>query len=737
MAESRERQRDIKAAPRPTDAAERTSRLGALGWLSNARAALVVNPWEAVAYAAIVLAALATRLWDLGSRAIHHDESLHAFYAWNLASGQGYEHNPMMHGPFQIEASAAVFRLFGDSDFTARILYVVAGTILVLMPLLLRKRLGMWGALFASAMLAVSPTMLYFSRFARNDIIMAVWTLGLVVCMWRYLDEGRNRYLYVAAAFLALAFATKETAYLVTGILGLYLVLVILSRAWPGIREKITVGRVSPPVALYRIASGVISSSTAIVSQSRGSRHAGFLMLLITVTLPMWAAMLSILQDTPVLSWSNLVLAAPVGGGGPIGAPLRGGNVLAAYLLIVLGLFGAYLGWRWRWGVWWRSAAIFYAIVVLLYTTLLSHPNGLGSGVWQSLGYWVVQQGEARGSQPWYYYFVIGPVYEYLPMLLAAAGAVYYLRRRDAFGHFLVFWVVLSLGLYTVASEKMPWLLLNITLPLVILAGRFLGELVGRIEWRRTLKHGGLALVPGVPLLIVLLYVAAFYDVQDWGISDVLLIAGALVGVAGLAVTGYLIARRIGTANFAAFATLPLVGILLILTVRTGWNAAYRNGDVPVEMIVYTQTTPDIARLVNETGDGVPVTIDGTNGFHWPWRWYLRNNDQAGFTSYEGTTFDRPPGASVLLVHSKNQADADPVLLEQYVEGKRIKHRWWFPENYRGLTPGKFLSALLDREAWRNAKDYFLHRKIRSSLGSEDAYVYFARGFPTTFEPSP
>ena len=39
-------------------------------------------------------------------------------------------------------------------------------------------------------LLAFSPAMLYYSRFARNDILMAVWALGIVIAMWRYLDEG-------------------------------------------------------------------------------------------------------------------------------------------------------------------------------------------------------------------------------------------------------------------------------------------------------------------------------------------------------------------------------------------------------------------------------------------------------------------------------------------------------------------------------------------------------------------
>lgn len=720
-------------------AAKSKLRLGTQRLVSTFRSALLANPWEAGAYTVIVLVALLARVWDLGSRAIHHDESLHAFYSWSLASGHGYEHNPMMHGPFQIEASAAIFRMFGDSDFTARILYVIAGTILVLMPLFLRKRLGTMGSLFSSTMLAISPTMLYFSRFARNDIIIAVWTLGLVVCTWRYIDEGRNRYLYVASILLSLAFTTKETAYLITAILGLYLAMVRLSQIWPSIREKIVFGKVSPPVALYKIVTGLISSTSGFIDQSRGSRHAEFLILLITLTLPMWAAALSIFQNTPLLSWSHLVLATPVDGGGPIGAPLRGGNVLAAYFLIVLGLFGGYLGWRWRWAVWWRSAAIFYSIFAVLYTTLLSNPSGLGSGLWQSLGYWVVQQGEARGNQPWYYYFVLGPIYEYLPIILSIAGIIYYLRRKDSFGRFLVFWTILTLAIYTIASEKMPWLLVNITLPAIILAGRFLGEIVGRIEWHRVIRGREIALIPGVCLLIILLYVVAFYHVSDWQPSDTLLIAGALTGVISLVIMGCVMVQRIGVKNLATLITLPIVGFLLVLTIRTSWNASYHNGDVPIEMLVYTQTTPDLAKLaasLEEPNATVAVTIDGTNGFNWPWRWYLRNNDHASFVSYDGAPPDSPPAGSVLLIHSKNQPEADPILLEHYAEGKRIKHRWWFPENYRGLTPAKFLSALVNREAWHTAKDYFLHRKLSSSLGSEDAYIYFARGFSSTFEAS-
>src|SRR5688572_9946184 len=45
--------------------------------------------WESLAYLLLIVAAALTRFWDLGSRALHHDESLHAYYSWLFATGEG------------------------------------------------------------------------------------------------------------------------------------------------------------------------------------------------------------------------------------------------------------------------------------------------------------------------------------------------------------------------------------------------------------------------------------------------------------------------------------------------------------------------------------------------------------------------------------------------------------------------------------------------------------------------
>ena len=95
----------------------------------RALAGVAARYWEMATYAALLVTAAAMRFWDLGSRAIHHDESLHAYYAWRLSEGMGYTHDPMMHGPFQFESTAALFFVFGAGDVTARVLYAAAGSV--------------------------------------------------------------------------------------------------------------------------------------------------------------------------------------------------------------------------------------------------------------------------------------------------------------------------------------------------------------------------------------------------------------------------------------------------------------------------------------------------------------------------------------------------------------------------------------------------------------------------------
>ena len=743
--------------------------------------ALSLRPWELPGYGLLIIIGAAMRLWDLGSRAMHHDESLHALYSWNFAEGRGYAHDPMMHGPFQMEATAGVFYVLGDGEFTARLLYAVAGTLLIALPFFLRYRLGRIGALLVSVMLTFSPAMLYFSRFARNDILMSVWVLGLVIAMWRYLDSGRSRYLYIASALLALAFATKENAYFIAGCLGLFLLIVSLARNWHSIHGGVEIGRTSTPAAVGRLVKGAWNAIPFGPRLATVSRPAGFFILLFTLSMPLGAPFIGWLHDALLLGWTRLLLITPDIAGDPrvifdpgnpnydarlvdfryeglnlsepMGAPAGGGLVVA--VLIAAGLIAAavYIGMRWKPTVWWRCAAIFGLIWTLAYSSFFTNWTGIASGGWRSAGYWLAQQQlpVARGNQPTYYYVLLTSLYEFLPLILAVAGAVYYLRRRDFFDLFLVFWAGLTFLLYTMAGEKMPWLLVNVALPLIVLAGRFLGDMVERVEWRRLVSGGGLYLIGGVPVTILLLYALVFLDVSSDDPFSLVLLAASLGSLAAIAVSGYAIARRVGYASFFAFATIPLAVFLLGLTVRTAWNASYENGDIPVEMLVYTQTTPHVSGLYEHVGearaqaaasDPLLLTVDDTSGFSWPWAWYLRDSDTYT-VSYNSFGASELPSyaseSSVLVVHRNNRQKAAPNIGDEFGEGTLVRHRWWFPEHkYRDLSLGTLVRGVADRSVLRSVFEYFLDRGVVfDDIGSEDSYVYFREGFPADFVPRP
>ncbi len=189
-------------------------------------------PWltrEVGIYGGLLLLSLVMRLVLLADKPLHHDESLHATYSWYLYRGRGYTYDPMMHGPFQFHLTALVFFLFGVSEFTARLLPALFGTAIVALPWFLRKELGRAGALFLAIMLSLSPSFLYFSRFERNDIYIAFFTLAMVALFFRFLDRPRHIHVILLGAVWALSFTAKENTFITAFVFGLF-VLGVLAR---------------------------------------------------------------------------------------------------------------------------------------------------------------------------------------------------------------------------------------------------------------------------------------------------------------------------------------------------------------------------------------------------------------------------------------------------------------------------------------------------------------------------
>ena len=111
--------------------------------------------YEVVIFAIIMLLAAISRFYNLGTRVMSHDESLHTYFSWLLYKGSGYQHNPMMHGPLQFHLIALSYFLFGASDFTARIPAAIFNIATIGLAWYWRRYLGKVGGLVAEFLMVI------------------------------------------------------------------------------------------------------------------------------------------------------------------------------------------------------------------------------------------------------------------------------------------------------------------------------------------------------------------------------------------------------------------------------------------------------------------------------------------------------------------------------------------------------------------------------------------------------
>ncbi|QDX40447.1 flippase activity-associated protein Agl23 [Salarchaeum sp. JOR-1] len=158
--------------------------------------------------------ALAVRLYDLGHRVAHQDEARVADWILQYMAMGTWEYRPIIHGPFLPHANGVLFDLLGPSDFAMRLLPAVAGALLPLAALLYRTRLRDGETIALGLLLAANPLLLYYSRFMRNDLLLAAVMFAAVGCFVRAWDTKRLRWLPVAALLFGLGFTMKENALL-------------------------------------------------------------------------------------------------------------------------------------------------------------------------------------------------------------------------------------------------------------------------------------------------------------------------------------------------------------------------------------------------------------------------------------------------------------------------------------------------------------------------------------------
>ena len=747
---------------------------------------------EIVIFAVIMLLAFVTRFYKLEPRVMSHDESLHTYFSWLLYRGQGYQHSPMMHGPFQFHIVALTYFLFGASDFTSRIPAVLFSIATVGMVWFWRRYLGKWGALSAGLLLVISPYMLYYGRYVRNESFVGFSGLVMLYAMLRHLEVGGKKYLFLMAAALVLHFTTKETAFIYTAqaliYLAIYFIAQVTRRPWKDAEKDyrsfiITLGitvllaGAAVGYGLYsRDASTIAGNETAMPSDPstttvplatpasasvsptlilaaatlialivaafflirgytweriRKERTFDLLMVAGTLVLPM----LSPFAIKGLERWLQVSIPTTAAEVQAAAGDTKSILVIAG-LLVVMFILSGVIGLLWNKEKWWKIALIFWIPFTILYTTVFTNSDGFFTGTIGSLGYWIVQQAVARGSQPWYYYILIQiPIYEFLPALGLILAIILGFRRKitsrieedivddndevinlleaeetnteeknfpNTFS-LLVWWSIITIVALSYAGEKMPWLTYHMAWPMILITGWALGRVIDTTNWEK-LKEQHIPLTLATLAIFVVSIMGTLLalggstppfqgkELAQLQATSAFLLP-AIVAILSAGGITYLF-KEWTFAEVRHVFVLVVFAFLALLTGRAAFRASYITYDQATEFLVYAHGATGIKEIIKQAteiskrttgGMGVAIAYDASapdTGVSWPFVWYLRD-----FTNQR--SFDQPTrslrDSVVVIVDEKNFDKIEPAIGPGYYRVDYIR-MWWPMQDYFSLS---------------------------------------------------
>ncbi len=786
---------------------------------------------EIVIFAAVILLAVITRFYDLGSRVMSHDESLHTYFSWLLYRGQGYEHSPMMHGPFQFHSVALTYFLFGASDFTSRIPAALFSVATVGMVWVWRRYLGKWGALIAGLLLAISPYMLYYGRYVRNESFVGFSGLIMLYAMLRHLEVGGKKYLFILAGALAFHFTTKETAFIYTAqaliYLAIYFIAQVTRRPWKDAEKEyrsfiialvvtVLLAVAAVGYGLYTRDAGIISGTeTALPSDPaataspltppeavtvsptlilalaaliavivaavflirgytweriRNERTFDLLMVLGTIVLPMASAFVIKALER----WLHVTIPTSAQEVQALSSNITSILTIVG-ILVAIFIISAVIGLLWNKEKWWKIALIFWIPFTILYTTVFTNSDGFFTGTIGSLGYWIVQQGVSRGSQPWYYYLLVQiPIYEFLPALGLIFAILLGLKRKikstvnieedivdnndevinllevedvdteeknfpNTFS-LLVWWSVISVVAFSYAGERMPWLTYHMAWPMILITGWALGRVIDTTDWVK-LKEQRIPLTLATLTIFVLSVMGMILalggstppfqgkELAQLQATSAFLLPTLVTILSAVGVT-YLF-REWKFSEIRHIFVLVFFAFLAVLTSRAAFRASYITYDQATEFLVYAHGATGIKEIMQQAqeiserttgGMGVAIAYDASapnTGVSWPFVWYLRD-----YTNQR--SFDQPTrslrDSVVIIVDEKNFDKIEPAIGPGYYRVDYIR-MWWPMQDY--------FTLVYDRDASQPFPEDYACKGILGilKLRKSKDYTTFCEGF--------
>jgi uncharacterized protein (TIGR03663 family) len=403
----------------------------------------------------VTFAAIFLRFFLLELKPLHHDEGVNGHFLIKLFRDGIYQYDPSnYHGPTLYYISLAFTKLFGLETFSVRASVAIFGVLIVCLAFYLRRYIGTVGSLSAAAMLALSPGMVYISRYFIHEISFVFFSLAIVVGVLYFIEKREAGIVATATCsllllicFFPLPFTFAESLGGNMSIrLGFFILEAIL--VFLLMRFFLSWDNGRPIYLVLASASCVLffaTKETAFITLGTMAIAIGC----VWIWRKMYVAFIGKIDDYSEidnrLTWSKFREGF-------------GGSSDSVLLVIIV-------------------AAVFIYVGVLFFSSFFTYQEGI-KGAFEAYAFWT-KTGTGDHTHSGYLGYAKWLVKIELPiMVLAAFGTLIALfSGNNRFAIFCGFWSFGLMAAYSIIPYKTPWLALSFILPMCLVGGYGIDEI--------------------------------------------------------------------------------------------------------------------------------------------------------------------------------------------------------------------------------------------------------------------
>jgi len=167
----------------------------------------------------IIVAGLLLRWLQLDSRPFHHDESLHAMYGkyfYTDPENKFYRYDPLLHGPVLYNVLPYFYQFLDITKWAGRAMITCIGSFFLFAPLIFHRYLRKTTLLTLTTFIAFSPSLIYWSRFLREDLLVL---LAMLMMLWGATLTNKKWTGLFFFTGLSFHFCVKENSYVTLALL--------------------------------------------------------------------------------------------------------------------------------------------------------------------------------------------------------------------------------------------------------------------------------------------------------------------------------------------------------------------------------------------------------------------------------------------------------------------------------------------------------------------------------------